>query len=409
MTEHYDLQNIRTLLTEGFSVEELRNLCFDTPVLKPVYEDWSASAGKGELARQIVDYSDKKLVIATVLNWAKGSNPDRYQKHQPYVITDAGSKAITTKGQLSKPTFLGRAWQAKLVVVLGVALALGAIIFGVYHSYSQRESALAMRATQTAMAIAVLQPSEMARVPTSKPMPTITPTPVWLSTQTPTLLATPTFTPSPCEIGRPPGNLQSFYIGQDYYHPSGIMGDIGDVNIVRDVGQDRFTYETIGREPHEWEYKYINGTPNPRPAQFAGVMYFDPPGNFGQEPGFDLRGIHRVLKWEARSVTGEITVEFIIGGAVWVWDEKERKRVSPSCPDSLRRVSLGMKKITESWQSFEYVLANIPEDNFKNVIGGFAWIIAWGDKVQLNPTATPPRSLQPKTFTIEIRNIRYER
>lgn len=217
---------------------------------------------------------------------------------------------------------------------------------------------------------------------------------------------------TPMPKGREPSaNLQSFWIGKDYYHPSGKMGDISDIEIERDVEVDRFTYETLGRGPHEWDWKCRDGKLNFEPARFGGVYYLDPPGNWGEKPGFDLRGIRRVLKWEARSVTGTVIVEFIIGGIDWVWDKREEcRKVDPSWPDSMPRTVVGRATLTENWQPFTYDLTKMPEDNFKNLIGGFAWVIEWGTTgVKLDSTATPPRPVQPKTFIIEIRNIRYER
>lgn len=90
MTKHYNLEKIRRLLTEGFTEEELLNLCFDKPALKPVYDNWAGIASRDKLARQIVDYADKKLVIEVVLEWAKEHNPPRYEEYRPYVQTWTG-------------------------------------------------------------------------------------------------------------------------------------------------------------------------------------------------------------------------------------------------------------------------------------------------------------------------------
>lgn len=210
-------------------------------------------------------------------------------------------------------------------------------------------------------------------------------------------------------VGRPPGTYQTFSIGKDYYHASGKMGDIGDIDIARGAEIDRFTYEALGRGPHEWDWKCRDGKPNSEPAQFAGVMYLDPPNNWGANPGFDLRGNRRVLMWEARSVTGAVIVEFIIGGVDWVWDEKQEcRKISPLCPDSMPRTVVGRATLTENWQSFSYDLTKVKEEYFKNLIGGFSWVITWGSNgVLLNQDRTGP--VQSKTFIIEIHNIRYER
>lgn len=208
-------------------------------------------------------------------------------------------------------------------------------------------------------------------------------------------------------IGRPIGGAESFSVDGNYY-PSGKMGDIGDIEIKRDVGADQFTYEARGRPSHEWDWKYINGELNNAPAKFGGVMYLDPPNNFGQVyGGFDLRPVREILRWEARGVGENVVVEFVIGGIDWVWDEKEKKKVKPPYPDSMPGTRV-TKKLISDWQSFEYSLSRLEKKNFKRVVGGFGWVINWGSNgVKTNESGTGAEN--PKTFTIEIRNIRYER
>lgn len=188
------------------------------------------------------------------------------------------------------------------------------------------------------------------------------------------------------------------------------MGDIGDlIDPAKGPIGVRFRYDVQGRGPQEWDLKYLaNKELNPNPAKFAGVMYLC--CGFGDRPGFDLRAFRRAIAWEARSLSGEVNVEFVIGGIDWIWDEINRVKVSPPCPDSLKRKPLGIKTLNEQWQSFEVVLSDKPEEEFENVIGGFAWMITWGSsKIELNPTTTPPAPKNPTNFEIEIRNIRYEK
>src|SRR5262249_4278278 len=59
------------------------------------------------------------------------------------------------------------------------------------------------------------------------------------------------------------------------------MGDVGDLDIEKQPDLVRFTYTTAGREPHEWDNKYVNGLENKGPAMFAGAMYVDGASNFG--------------------------------------------------------------------------------------------------------------------------------
>ena len=54
--ELYNLASIRRLLTKGFSDEELRALCFDVPLFKPVYEQLASSSTKAEIVTKLLDH-----------------------------------------------------------------------------------------------------------------------------------------------------------------------------------------------------------------------------------------------------------------------------------------------------------------------------------------------------------------
>ena len=207
--------------------------------------------------------------------------------------------------------------------------------------------------------------------------------------------------------GKPAGEAKDFQVYPNY-DPSGYMGDIGDLKTVKGPDSVQFIYEVCGRGAHEWEYKYIEGELNPNPAKFAGVMYLDPPGNFGTSPsgGYDLRGYHK-LHWEARSLEGEATVEFVIGGIDWVWNS-EHQRESAPYPCSMPRDSLGVYTLTTAWQEFDESLVEHDEDDFERVVGGFGWVAGWDSN---GITVEKPGSCaeQPAKIQIEIRNLRYER
>ena len=178
-----------------------------------------------------------------------------------------------------------------------------------------------------------------------------------------------------------------FSVDQHFW-PTGKTGDIGDVQIASGPVLDRFTYATNGRGPHEFAWKYLNGTLNPEPAQFAGVMYLNPPDNFGTDPtgGFDLSG-YRVVKWRAHSLNGKVNVDFSMGGVAWVWDNKAQVQVKPQFPESLSIKRLGIKTLDTYWQEFEAPFDT--EDDLRCVINGFAWTINWSsNSVDLNDTRT---------------------
>jgi Caspase domain len=207
--------------------------------------------------------------------------------------------------------------------------------------------------------------------------------------------------------GRSPGDVSSFSLEQDY-SPSGIMGDIDDVQILPGVGSYIFEYTTKGKGPHEWNYKYVNGQLNPRPAAFGGVFYLTPPNNFGTVCGGVDLSEFRHLKWDARSLSDEVYVEFIIGGINWIWDEIAKKPVEPKYKEKLPRISLGFKRLTSQWQTFDADLSKRPSPELSRVLNAFSWVVPWSaNGVRFNEDHTGPD--QQKTFRFEIKNVRYEK
>lgn len=81
---HYNLANIRSLLTKGFSDSELRTFCFDTPEFRDVYDQLSQTTGKEQIISLILEHADQNLLFEPLLVWAKAHNLNRYEQHQPY-------------------------------------------------------------------------------------------------------------------------------------------------------------------------------------------------------------------------------------------------------------------------------------------------------------------------------------
>lgn len=83
----YNWEKIRTLLTEGFSKEELRRLCYEDPDFRPLYHQLGTNSSKDAVIQQMVEYAEQKVKIKKLLAWAKKQNPIRYEQHQPYHST----------------------------------------------------------------------------------------------------------------------------------------------------------------------------------------------------------------------------------------------------------------------------------------------------------------------------------
>jgi CheY-like chemotaxis protein len=84
MARKYELKNIRALLTEGFTADELRRLCHDESDFKPVYHKLAQDTGKATIIDWLLEYANQKLKIEALLAWAKEHNPAMYEEYQPY-------------------------------------------------------------------------------------------------------------------------------------------------------------------------------------------------------------------------------------------------------------------------------------------------------------------------------------
>lgn len=218
----------------------------------------------------------------------------------------------------------------------------------------------------------------------------------------------PSSEPLPPRVGKAvPASVRRFPVDLRYV-ASGKMGDIGDVTF----GSGEFNYKTAGKGPHEFAFKYENDgrTLSPRPAQFGGVVWLSPPDMFGtaSDGGYDLRGF-RGIEWEARAIRDPMNVEFFIGGIGRVWKEHEDGRwefVRAPYPDTMPRTGLGIKKLTNEWQTFRVSLADQSPDNLARVVGGFGWVANWSNN-GVEPDESGMGSNKVKKFTFEVRNVFY--
>lgn len=58
-----------------------------------MYDEWSDSVNKVDLARNILDFAHQRLAIEIVLDWAKENNPGRYETHKPYLANQVSKNA----------------------------------------------------------------------------------------------------------------------------------------------------------------------------------------------------------------------------------------------------------------------------------------------------------------------------
>jgi hypothetical protein len=82
----YNLVKIRRLFTEGFTAEQLEDLCRDTPDFKPVYHQLPQRASKVEIVQRLLMYAEGASLLEFLLDWAKERNSTEYEKYQPYYV-----------------------------------------------------------------------------------------------------------------------------------------------------------------------------------------------------------------------------------------------------------------------------------------------------------------------------------
>jgi hypothetical protein len=103
MATNYHLQNIRTLLTEGFSAAELRAFCFDTPEFRPVHHELAELSGKAALVGKLLEFATRRDLLDSLLAWAEQQNPAQYTNHQPYQLP-ASSPPVSSPPSSPSPS-----------------------------------------------------------------------------------------------------------------------------------------------------------------------------------------------------------------------------------------------------------------------------------------------------------------
>lgn len=84
----YNIKNIRALLTEGFSEDELRQFCHDEPAFRPVESELSNGTGLAGVVQHLLAYSERKVLVELLLDWAKKQSPAKYKQYLPYRDSD---------------------------------------------------------------------------------------------------------------------------------------------------------------------------------------------------------------------------------------------------------------------------------------------------------------------------------
>lgn len=169
-----------------------------------------------------------------------------------------------------------------------------------------------------------------------------------------------------------------FYVYQDkaasinHFFPSGWMGDFGDLKVDA-ADKDN---PADGATAMKWTYSAKGA----QGAQWAGVYWQQPVGNWGDKAGaYDLSGYKRLTFWARGEKGGEILTEVKLGGITGEHGDSDSTAIGPI-------------KLTKDWKQYTLNLAGL---NLKKIIGGFAWVT----NAESNPDGA--------TFWFD--EIRYER
>ncbi|MCB9101441.1 MAG: tetratricopeptide repeat protein [Anaerolineales bacterium] len=84
MNQQYHLHHIRALLTTGFTPEQLRRFCHDTPAFRPVYHQLAQETGQDTIIDRLMEHAERHILFVPLLEWAKRQNPAQYEQHRPY-------------------------------------------------------------------------------------------------------------------------------------------------------------------------------------------------------------------------------------------------------------------------------------------------------------------------------------
>jgi exo-beta-1,3-glucanase (GH17 family) len=181
----------------------------------------------------------------------------------------------------------------------------------------------------------------------------------------------------------------AFYIYQNvdspenHYHPSGYMGDTGDIHIDTAFEDPTNSNQTVIKVVYDAEGKAYNDCSYSPPCKWAGVYWQEPPNNGGKNPewegkGFNLTGYTRLV-FRAKADKAS-TIEFMVGG------------INQTYGDSLTYARKKTAKLTQQWQEFEI---DLKDADLSHIIGGFGWVTNW--------------ERNPRGVTFYLDEIRFEK
>jgi hypothetical protein len=87
MKKRYHLRKVYTLLVQGFTEAQLRDLCLNVPEFRPVYDQLPAEVNKDDIIRQLFEHAQKTSQFDLLLAWAKNKIPANTKRSTPTTKT----------------------------------------------------------------------------------------------------------------------------------------------------------------------------------------------------------------------------------------------------------------------------------------------------------------------------------
>lgn len=271
--------DLRRKLAYHFSIDELRNLCFDLRV-----EDENLPTTREGMARELVKHCERKETIPKLLEKCRQQRP---MVDWPQLPTEPEPILVPSRHEKPPPA-------AEPLPPQGCVARIGSWVVMVQKLSPQAKaiiiSALVLICLAGTVGRPVITQWTTARsatpTPTPTPTPTFTPTPTQTSTATPTAsltptptpTRTPTFTPSPMPptwITYPPVNSQvAQYITVMGEYPADLVDDLWVFVQEPDTGRyhvqtmflqqgtDKCIVEGVVKRDGKWEMPVILGDSN---------------------------------------------------------------------------------------------------------------------------------------------------
>jgi hypothetical protein len=76
--QEYNIAAIRQLLLNAFTPQELRRFCQDRPTFRPVVDRFGEGHGLDDMADEVIDYCETRILWAELLAAVKEENPRQY-------------------------------------------------------------------------------------------------------------------------------------------------------------------------------------------------------------------------------------------------------------------------------------------------------------------------------------------